>query len=330
MVTIRKRPNNCRAHSPHKEKTMLRIQGHQAPNPPLKSPIVTLGTFDGVHIGHQKLIRELVSWAHRVGGDAIIITFDQHPRVVLSGLEPLSITSLEHRLVLFERLGVDACVVLEFNKDLASVSAEDFALQYFRDWLNAQGALLGFDCRFGRGARGNIDLLQKMSPDLGMEVRAFEQQSLGSLVPSSTAIRKAIRTADLQAASAMLGRPVSILGQVVEGDRRGSQIGFPTANIDPHHEILPPFGVYACTVSIDGKTYKAVSNIGVRPTVVKNGEPTVESHFLDFEGDLYGQVLEVEFHSYLRPEKQFNGLDELRTQISKDTEQARRVLEELP
>ena len=308
---------------------MLRLQGPPDLQHSLNHPIITLGTFDGVHIGHQKLIEQLVSWAQHVEGNAVIITFDQHPRVVLSGLERLSITSLEHRLVLFERLGVDACVVLEFNKELASVSAEEFALQYFGDRLNAQGALLGFDCRFGRGARGNIDLLEKMSPKLGMEVRAFEQQSIGSLVPSSTAIRKAIRTADLKAASAMLGRPVSILGQVVEGDRRGGAIGFPTANIAPHHEILPPYGVYACTVSMRGITFKAVSNIGVRPTIVANGDQTVESHILDFEGDLYGQVLEVEFHRHLRSEIQFSGLDELRAQIAKDTEQARQVLDEL-
>ncbi|MDP6503694.1 MAG: riboflavin biosynthesis protein RibF, partial [Planctomycetota bacterium] len=222
-----------------------------------------------------------------------------------------------------------ACVVLKFDNELASVSAEDFALQYFRDWLSSKGALLGFDCRFGRGARGNIDLLERMSPELCMEVRAFEQQSVGSLVPSSTAIRKAIRTADLEAASAMLGRPVSILGEVVEGDRRGSTIGFPTANIAPHHEILPPIGVYACTVSVEGRTFKAVSNIGVRPTVSKAGDQTIETHILDYEGDLYGQVLEVEFHRLLRPEKQFSGLDDLREQIAKDTEEARRTLEEI-
>jgi len=308
---------------------MLRIQGPTDRPHSLDRPIITLGTFDGVHIGHRRLIQQLVTWARDEDGDAVIITFDQHPRVVLSGLEPLSITSLEHRLVLFERLGVDACVVLKFDNELASVSAEDFALQYFRDWLNSKGALLGFDCRFGRGARGNIDLLERMSPELGMEVRAFEQQSVGSLVPSSTAIRKAIRTADLEAACAMLGRPVSILGEVVEGDRRGSTIGFPTANIAPHHEILPPIGVYACTVSVEGRTFKAVSNIGVRPTVSRAGDQTVETHILDYEGDLYGQVLEVEFHRLLRPEKQFSGLDELRGQIAEDTEEAKRTLEEI-
>jgi len=204
---------------------MLRIKGKALFPRPLKRPIVTLGVFDGVHLGHQQLIRELIQWAKEEEGETVILTFDPHPQVVISEMTTSLLTSLEHRQVLFEQLGVDVSVVLEFDRALAEVTAEDFAREYLRDWLGAHGVLVGFDCRFGKGARGNIDLLRSLTLELGFEVRAFEQVHLGELVPSSTAVRAAISAGDLEKARAKLGRPVSILGEVIKGDGRGHALG---------------------------------------------------------------------------------------------------------
>ena len=305
---------------------MLRLNGKTDLPNPLKSPIVTLGVFDGVHQGHQQLLNELIRWASSIGGESVVVTFDQHPQVVLSGLPPSSITSLDHRLALFEQVGMDVCVVLEFTMQLAEVTAEEFVREYLCGWLGTRGVLLGYDCRFGKGARGNINLLQTLAPDFGFEARAFEQCHLGQLIPSSTAIREAIVVGELEKAGAMLGRPVSIMGRVVEGDHRGQALGFPTANIEPHHEIHPPPGVYACRVAIDGTDYLAVTNIGTRPTVKEEGVLTVETHVLDFDGDLYGQSLDTRFLHFLRSEMKFSGLDELKAQIQKDIQQARELL----
>jgi riboflavin kinase/FMN adenylyltransferase len=305
---------------------MLRIHGKVELPRPLKKPVVTLGVFDGVHLGHQQLIRELIRWAREIGGESVVLTFDPHPQVVISEVPASLITSLEHRLVLFEQLGVDVCAVIEFNHDLALVTAEDFAREYLSRWLGAHGILAGFDCRFGRGARGNIDLLRALAPELGFEVRAFEQFHLGELVPSSTVIRNSIASGDLDKASAKLGRPVSILGEVVKGDGRGRELGFPTANIDPHHEVLPPHGIYACRVEIDGIDRLAVTNIGLRPTIEERQEPVIEVHVLDYDGDLYGRVLEVRFFHRLRDERKFRSLEALKAQIAKDIALARRLL----
>jgi len=305
---------------------MLRLEGKGQLPEALVRPVVTLGTFDGVHLGHQAVIRETIEWAEEIEGTSVIVTFDHHPRAVLGGMAASFITSLEHRLVLFERLGIDVCAVLKFNHDLAQISAEDFVKEYFCKWLGASGVMLGYDCRFGNGARGNVDLVHQLAPDYGFEARACEQTSLGNLLPSSTSIRHAITSGQLSQASQMLGRPVSILGRVVKGNRRGHTIGFPTANLDPLHEIVPPGGVYACRVELDGDNYEAVSNIGLRPTVSDQTKPTIESHILDYEADLYGRDIEVQFIEHLRSEKKFSGLEELKTQIAKDVEKARTIL----
>lgn len=305
---------------------MIRIHGKKPFPRPIQRPVVTLGTFDGVHLGHQALIRQVNDWAREIGGESVILTFDRSPKAVLSGMPPSFITSLEHRLVLFERLGVSVCVVLEFTQQLAQLTAEDFVREYFQDWLGAAGVLLGYDCRFGNSARGNVDLLKQLAPRFGFEVRAFEQVRTGNLVPSSTAIRQAIASAQLDQAAAMLGRPVSIFGDVVRGDERGRKIGFPTANLDPHHEVVPPSGVYACRVEVGSKDYQAVTNIGVRPTVTDAAQQTIETHLLDFSDDLYGRVLEVRFVARLRSERKFAGIEELKAQIAADIRQARAIL----
>ncbi|MBI2191439.1 MAG: bifunctional riboflavin kinase/FAD synthetase [Planctomycetes bacterium] len=285
-----------------------------------------MGTFDGVHLGHQAVIRQAIDWAREVEGESVILTFDQHPRAVLSGMPLPLITSLEHRLVLFERLGIDVCAVLEFNQELASVAAEPFVEEYLVRWLGVRGVLLGYDCRFGKGARGNVDLLQSLAPKLGFSVRACEQVRRGWLLPSSTAIRQAIASGHLDQAEAMLGRPFSVFGPVRSGECRGRHIGFPTANLSPPQELLPPRGVYACRVEVEGEERPAVANIGVRPTIHDQGEMLLEVHLLDFDGDLYGRKMEVRFIRRLRGEEKFPSLDALKAQIARDVQDARRIL----
>ena len=164
---------------------MLRLEGKGQIPEALVRPVVTLGTFDGVHLGHQAVIRETIEWAEEIEGTSVIVTFDRHPRTVLGGMAASFITSLEHRLVLFERLGIDVCAVLKFDLDLANISAEDFVKEYFCDWLGASGVMLGYDCRFGNGARGNVDLVRQLAPDYGFEARACEQTSLCNLLPAA-------------------------------------------------------------------------------------------------------------------------------------------------
>ena len=300
----------------------------------LSSPTVTTGVFDGVHRGHAKIITELTRWAHsKPGSDAVILTFDRHPRVVLRNEKTHLITSLAHRLRLFARLGVDAVVVVHFDHDFAALSAEDFVRQVLVDQLGAQRILLGEDHRFGHGRRGDLALLEKLGPTLGFEARAVHLEELGDdLVISSTEVRKAISEGQLEAARGMLDRRVSVIGEVVTGDGRGRTLGFPTANLDLHHEARPPRGVYLGTATQLGALgaedppttglQLALVNIGRRPTFHPEANvDLVEAHLLDFDDDLVGTTLEVTFLKRLRDEQRFDGPEALKAQIARDREQ---------
>jgi len=293
----------------------------------LRRPVVTLGMFDGVHRGHQKVIRAAVKWAKSEGGQLVVVTFDRHPRRVIHGRRPSFITSLEHKLALLEALGADVCIILRFTKRLAKKSAEDFVRDVIVKRLHAEGVLLGFDSRFGRGGRGDIELLRGMAKECGFRVRSCGPAKIGGAPVSSTAIREAILAGDIRRASRMLGRPVSIWGAVIRGDGIGHALGFPTANLDVRHEICLPPGIYAVTVERGSRAQDGVAYIGRRPTLAKRGEPqpvSVEAHIIGFRGDLYGQLLHVVFRERLRGDKRFKSLDALRAQIKADIAAASR------
>lgn len=303
---------------------------------PLRGPVAaTIGVFDGVHRGHRRVLDELVAWARAGGGESVVVTFDRHPREVLTGARPAALASLEHRLVLLARAGVDAALVLPFDETTASTEAEDFARDVLAGALHARRVLLGANHRFGRGRRGDLALLERLGPELGLEARelALEPADEEGQVISSTAIRDAIATGRLGDAERMLGRPVTVLGQVVRGDARGRTLGFPTANLDLHHEARPPSGVYAASVAVgagreppvEGAPRSlAVVNVGRRPTFhPEAGEALVEVHVLDFSGDLYDRTLEVSFLAKLRDERRFSGAAELVAQIAADVREAR-------
>jgi riboflavin kinase / FMN adenylyltransferase len=310
--------------------------------------VVSIGVFDGVHLGHQAILAENVRLARELELPATIVTFRRHPKRVLLGREPRTLTSLEHRLELFRRAGIEHTLVLTFDEELRTVEAEAFVREILIGKLGARAFALGFDSKFGKDRRGTPELLA----GLGHDVRVVPQVLVGGRAVSSTAIREAVELGDLDTAQRMLGRWVSVLGTVVRGDGLGRQLGFPTANLDLHHELHPPVGVYAgWATPLDkeeraGKqasrgaaprrSIRAVANIGVRPTLAREGprDPRVEVHLLDGVpaeiasegGDLYGRNLEFSFVARLRGEKRFAGPEQLTAQIAKDVRSARAAL----
>ena len=287
--------------------------------PHLKWPVATLGTFDGIHLGHRKILNEITSWAHGKGGQAVVLTFSTHPRTITTGVASEFITSLNHRLLLMERLGVDIAIVLDFDRKLAEMPAEEFVAKYFCTLIKARGIVVGFDNRFGKDGTGNAALLRKMGAENGFEVREISPVQVDGETVSSTAIRNAICEGRLARAAAMLGRPVSLLGTVVGGEGRGRQLGFPTANLDLHHEARPPAGLYAGYASVGARTYKALVSIGSQPTFHAPDAPVVvEVHLHDYSGNLYGRDLEVVFVKKLRDQREFGSAEELIAAMRED------------
>lgn len=296
------------------------------PDPRLRSPIVTWGVFDGVHRGHRRVIEQVLSWARDEGVSSAVVTFDRHPEEVLRGGKVPLVSPLGERLRLIGALGVDFCVVLNFTVDFSKTSAEEFIRGIVAGRMGAKGIVLGHDSRFGRDRAGDLDFLTRLGRDVGLEVRHSEPEIFKGRPVSSSLIREAVFAGRLEDATFLLGRPPSVIGTVVKGARRGSTLGFPTANLELHHAVKPPPGVYAADVPLGSRLYRAVVNIGTRPTFQQGGAETIEAHLLDYAGgDLYGRVAEVRFLARIRDEKKFDGPDALKRQISADIEVARRL-----
>lgn len=297
---------------------------------PDKTPLVlTIGIFDGVHCGHQQIIKYAVNLAGRLGGKSGVMTFDPHPLKIIDPRRcPPILISLEHRLRLIRELGVDVCFALKFNKQLAAYSAERFVRQILVKGLNVKHLVVGWDFVFGREEGGNVKLLEKMGREYGFKVHTIGKITLHHQKISSTRIRSLIEQGKLVLAGRFIGRRVSILGTVVEGNNRGRALGFPTANIDPHHEAIPPCGVYAVEVKYDEKFYHGMLNIGQRPTFGRKhqGKDVIEVHLFDFKGNLYGEDIEVFFLKQWRKEKVFKTPEELSRQLSRDEQGIRRYL----
>lgn len=296
--------------------------------------VVSIGVFDGMHLGHRAILAANVGRAERLGAVPTVVTFRRHPKEVLLGRAPRTLTTLEHRLELFRRAGMGRAVVLTFDEELRRTPPEDFVREVCADGLGARAFVLGFDSKFGRDRAGTPDLVRS----LGYELEVVPKVVVGERAVSSTAIREAVELGDIDGAARMLGRPVSVFGEVVPGAKLGRELGFPTANLDLHHELHPPPGVYAARARIVEPTsvtavvseHPAVVNIGFRPTVEGDAAvaPRVEVHLLDYAGDLYGLHLEVAFVARIRPEQRFDGLEALAAQIGRDVESARALLDE--
>lgn len=289
-----------------------------------KPTVLTLGVFDGLHLGHQRIMRHVVERAGAIGAMPTAITFDPHPRSVLHPESaPPMLQTLDQRLANFEVLGIEQAIVVIFDREFAAQPAEAFLRDIIHDRLHAREVYLGEGFAFGKGRGGNIDLLRKMSGELGFTADEVEEVRLRGTRISSSAIRRLLADGRVNIARSMLGRPYGVEGVIIRGNRRGHTIGFPTANLKPRNRVIPRFGVYATATLIDGHWRKSITNIGVRPTFESDSEPSIETYIFDFDGDLYGDVLRVRFLHRIRDERKFNGIDELKAQIEKDTVRAR-------
>lgn len=286
---------------------------------------LAIGFFDGVHLGHQQIIRQTITDARQHEGRALIVTFDQHPSAVLAAERaPQLIYPLSQKLRVLETLGVDLTLLIHFDRTFSEHTGEEFVRALSRAAGQIRSVCVGASFVFGHKRTGNVELLRKLGSELHFAVHGLAAVALDGKAVSSTRIRQAIRAGNLDAATQMLGRGYSLAGKIVEGDQLGRQLGFPTANLEVGGLALPPGGVYAVQAKTGGRQWRAVANIGSRPTLKAPGSGglRVEAHLLDFTGDLYGQELELVFVEKLREEKKFGSAAELRAQIARDVLEA--------
>jgi len=288
---------------------------------------LAIGVFDGVHLGHQAVIRRALAAAQRDGGTAVVVTFDPHPaRVLRPSQVPRLLTSTAHKLRLIRDLGVAHQLVIHFDQAFAATEPGDFIRALAAAARPLREICVGFEWCFGKGRAGNLALLEQLGAQLGFAEVGVPAVEIDGEIVSSTRIRKSVESGDLEQAARLLGRPYTILGTVVAGDRLGRTIGFPTANLSAHNEQYPPNGVYAVEVRRGAEKLRGVVNIGVRPTIANaSGERVLEAHLFDFDQDIYGEDLEITFRKFLRPEQKFASLDALRAQIARDVDAARAV-----
>ncbi len=299
---------------------------HGTENANISRPtVLTLGVFDGLHLGHQAIMETVVARSHASRASATAITFDPHPRAVLHPeTAPPLLQTLDQRLANLNVLGIEQTIVIRFTKEFASQDAEEFLRNIVHDRLQAKEIYLGHGFAFGKGRSGNIDLLRKLSGELGFVADEVPEVRLRGSRISSSRIRDLLKEGRVNLVRRMLGRPYGIEGVIIRGDRRGHTIGFPTANLKPENRVVPKYGVYATATLIDGVWRRGVTNVGVRPTFESDTGASIETHVFDFEGNLYGSVLRVRFLHRIRSERKFSGIDELRTQIARDVETAAR------
>lgn len=286
--------------------------------------MVSVGSFDGVHLGHQYLLAELVEYARREQAPSVVVTFRRHPREYMLNIEIPSLNTAGHKARLIAKAGVDAILMLDFDENLRQLTAAQFMRQCIRDRVGARALLVGFNNRIGKDGEGTFPVLREIGREIGMDVREGERVEVSGQAISSSAIRKHIANGDFLWARKMLGRAYSIVGNVQRGDGRGRGIGFPTANISLKGLAFPPLGVYGARVKVDGNWLIGAANLGTRPTVdPMRRDPLLEVHVLDFAGDLYGKEIDIEFLFHVRPEQKFAGLNELKAQLAADVAEIR-------
>lgn len=288
---------------------------------------LAVGFFDGLHLGHQEVLRRTQTYARSLGGEAWAMTFDPHPLKVLApDAAPQILTDTAHKLSLLRQFGMDGCLLIPFNRRFAAIPAETFLTRLERDIPRLRCIFMGHDWRFGRNGTGDFALLAAWARGRGIVVKRVPAVRRAGIPVSSTRIRKAVSAGDLTGATTLLGRPFSILGTVVPGNRIGRKLGYPTANLDPHNEVSPPTGVYAVQAIVGQTAYPGLVNFGHHPSVKYVPSPLFELHLLDTRLSLYGRGIEVFFLRRLRPEKRFPDLDSLVAQIRRDEQSARRLL----
>lgn len=295
----------------------------------IKNPVVTIGSFDGVHLGHACVIEHLKEKATCIGGESVIISFEPHPREVLYPLEkkPGILTTLEEKIAILEQYGVDHLIILKFTLEFSRQSYTEFVKDILVDKIKIKGLVVGYDHRFGKDRAGNYESLQDLSARYGFSLErevVFEEDKVNV---SSTKIRNALAVGDIRIVNRFLGYSYSITGKVVHGQRLGRVIGFPTANVQVSDErkLLPALGVYAVEVLIGEQVYRGMLNIGVRPTVSREGVVSCEVHIFDFNQDIYNRLVTIKLIARLRGERKFEDINELQAQLEKDRMEAIRV-----
>jgi len=292
---------------------------------PLK-PVVTVGNFDGVHLGHREIFRRVKIAASQLGGVSVVITFHPHPLKVLAPERSFSlITTYAEKEVLIGASGIDYLIIIPFSREFAGISARDFVVDVLVRRVGVRKIIIGNDYAFGRNREGNVDLLRRLGEEFGFSVETLDLVGNGGITYSSSVIRSMIEDGNVGGVVPFLGRYFSVKGPVIHGLHRGKSLGFPTANVDPEEELLPKSGVYAVMATCEGISYKGACNIGFNPTF-KGGKLTVEVHLLDFEGDLYGREMRVCFVDRIRDERTFSDAACLMQAIEKDVAMCREVL----
>ncbi|MFZ6016244.1 MAG: bifunctional riboflavin kinase/FAD synthetase [Nitrospirota bacterium] len=292
-----------------------------------RDSIITLGNFDGLHLGHQALVKMVIDRAKEISGTSIVVTFHPHPLKILAPDKcPPLISIYEEKITMFTNMGVDVLVKIPFTFEFASKSPREFVKDILCDSLNVREIFVGHNYRFGRGREGNIERLKALGVELGFRVNEIDYIAVNDEVVSSTKIRVLLKDGEIEHAAKLLGRPYAITGIVIQGDGRGKALGFPTANIMPEHEIIPARGVYAVKVSLRGQHYSGIANIGYRPTFDKD-ILTTEANIFDLNEDVYGEKITLYFIHRIRDEKKFPSVDALIQQINLDVESAKVYLQ---
>lgn len=297
----------------------------------IKNPILTIGAFDGVHVGHQKIIEQLNKIGNEVGGESVIFTFSKHPRMVLQpdthGLKLLQ--SQEEKLEKLEKLGLKHIILYPFTKEFANITAEDFLKHFLLEKLGIHTLVIGYDHQFGKNREGNFNYLQEQSKILPFNVMEIDAQEVDAVNVSSSKIRQAITNGDMQTASHYLNEPFQLWGKVVHGNKLGRTIGYPTANIELNDslKIIPKMGVYGIQIHLeDNRTLQGMLNIGIKPTINEGNNVSIEAHIFDFSENIYDLRIKVDLIQFIREEKKFTSVNELKEQLEKDEKLVRSLL----
>lgn len=292
-------------------------------------PVLTIGNFDGLHVGHRKILETVIARARQLDGEAVLYTFDPHPRKVLQGdAGPKLLTTTEQKLEILEEIGLDWVVLQPFDLEFAKTTPEQFVEEQIHRGIAPVEVYVGYDFHFGRDREGSMRLLTERGPHAGFSVTIIPEVTVAERDVNSTRIRGLIADGDVEEAAELLGRPYRVRGPVVKGMQRGRELGFPTANLAPHNEILPGAGVYAGHLRIlqgegAGRELGAVTNVGFRPTFDDGRDLVAEAHVIDFDGDLYGSVVELSFETRIRREQKFESVAALRARIAADVAETR-------
>lgn len=313
---------------------MESVQGTAGLKRELRRPVLTIGNFDGLHVGHRAIMRTVVARARDLGGEAVVYTFEPHPRKVLRpDRPPQLLTTLDQKIELLEEMGIDIAIFEPFDREFAAMEPSTFVSEYIHRRIRPMEVFVGYDFRFGRDREGSMRLLTEMGPRLGFSVTIVPEVTIDGRDVNSTRIRELLSEGNVRETQRLLGRPFCTRGIIVEGQRRGRTLGFPTANISPQNEVLPGAGVYAGWARFvdDGDPARGVEipsvmNVGRRPTFNDDMSFVAEAHLIDFEGDVYGRRIDLTFERRLRAERKFAGPEELKVQIAKDVAEARRWL----